>query len=61
MKVYRIWCKEQITSGGFCEHYDEPTTMIYTTYEKALEHLPKYSSTSWGDYRKYYIKEDEIE
>ena len=64
MKVYRIWCEERYTSGGFSEHDDYATAMVFTTREKAYEHLPndgKTSYTSWGDYTRYYIKEDEIE
>ena len=39
MKVYRIWCEERYTSGGFSEHDDYVTAMVFTTREKAYEHL----------------------
>lgn len=61
MKIFRIWSKGQVTSGGFSEHYDEPTTEVYTTYEKAKEHLPKNYYESGGNYCDYYIKEETIE
>lgn len=35
MKVYRIWCEERYTSGGFSEHDAYATTMVFTTREKA--------------------------
>lgn len=65
MKLYQIWQEGMYTSGGFREGYDEPkdgVDTIFTTYEKALEHLPKsYSNMSCGEYCNYYVKEIEVE
>ncbi len=66
MKLYQIYTKGNYCSGGFNESFDEPMDgpaykTIFTTYEKAKEHLPEKHGDRFTGFSEYYIKEVEIE
>lgn len=66
MKLYQIYEESSYYSCGFHEHDEGPmrgpaSETIFTTYDKAKEHLPSRKYDDYGGCSEYYIKEIEIE